>query len=165
MASDSVPLTRTIPTRKRSQEDMTRARLRLGPDAHPARFQPSERRLRQQRLRHGGERGGRLDVHRLRAGATFLIPFGSKFVLRADAFPQYTWYKELTERDQFGGRYKGSIYGFFNRMCVEVAGGYFQQYQQYSSEIDTQVFQRTTHRDGQGRRGADISSLALRAGA
>ena len=75
------------------------------------------------------------------AGATFLIPFGSKIVLQADAFPQYTWYNELSDRNEFGGRYNGSLYGFFNRMTVELQGASFQQYQSYSSEIDSPVFQ------------------------
>ncbi len=62
-------------------------------------------------------------------------------MLKADAFPQYTWYNELSDRNEFGGRYNGSLYGFFNRMTVELQGASFQQYQSYSSEIDSPVFQ------------------------
>ncbi len=140
--SDSVPLNRTIPAKEEIQNDMDRSRFRLG----PARVLPSFN------VWNAGYDSNVFGTNEdptgdwtlsVNAGATFLVPFGSKFVLRADAFPQYTWYKELSGRDEFGGRYDGSLYGFFNRMTVEITGGYFQQYQQYSTELDTFVFQNS----------------------
>ena len=140
--SDSVPLNRTIPAKEEIQSEMTRSKLRFG----PARVLPSFN------VWNAGYDSNVFGTNEdptgdwtlsVNAGATFLVPFGSKFVLRADAFPQYTWYKELSGRDEFGGRYDGSLYGFFNRMTVELTGGYFQQYQQYSTELDTFVFQNS----------------------
>jgi len=139
LGSDSVPLGRTITAKEEVEQEMGRARMKLG----PARVLPS---FRVWNAGYDSNVFGTTDpvadwTATVNAGATFLVPFGSKFVLRADAFPQYTWYHELNERDQFGGRYNGSLYGFFNRMTVEATGGYFQQYQQYSTELDTYVFQ------------------------
>ena len=116
-----MPLNRTIPAKEEVQDEMGRARMRLG----PARVLPSFN------VWNAGYDSNVFGTNEdpvgdwtlsVNAGATFLVPFGSKFVLRADAFPQYTWYKELTERDHFGGRYDGSLYGFFNRMTVELFG-------------------------------------------
>lgn len=140
LAADNVPLHRTIPERESVMGQMDHARLRLG----PMRILPSFN------VWNAGYDsnvfGTSVDpvgdwTATVNAGATFLIPFGSKIVLKADAFPQYTWYNELSDRDEFGGRYNGSLYGFFNRMTVELQGASFQQYQSYSSEIDSPVFQ------------------------
>ncbi len=140
LASDLVPLSRTIPERELVRDDMSRARLRLG----PVRILPS---INVWNAGYDSNVFGTSEdvvgdwTATVNAGARFLVPFGSKIVLRADAFPQYTWYNELNERDQFGGAYNASLYGFFNRLSAEIAGNYFQQYQTYSSEIDTLVFQ------------------------
>ncbi len=161
--SDSVPLNRTIPAKEEIQNEMTRSKLRFG----PARVLPSFN------VWNAGYDSNVFGTNEdptgdwtlsVNAGATFLVPFGSKFVLRADAFPQYTWYKELSGRDEFGGRYEGSLYGFFNRMTVEITGGYFQQYQQYSTELDTFVFQNSLRTGAKVDVDLTISSLALRVG-
>jgi hypothetical protein len=144
MTSDAVPLSRTIPDQEDVNEEMSRARMRLG----PIRLLPS---INVWNAGYDSNVFATSDnpvgdwTVSVNAGARFLVPFGSKFVLRADAFPQYTWYNELSERDEFGGRYAGSLYGFFNRMTMELAGGYFQQYQLYSTEVDTFVFQTSTN--------------------
>jgi hypothetical protein len=145
LASDSVPLSRTISDHEQVQNEMGRARMRLG----PIRILPSFH------VFNAGYDSNVFAVSEeddptaawtatVNAGAIFLVPFGSKIVLRARAFPQYTWYQDLPGRNQFGGQYTGSLFGFFNRMSVELRSAYFQQYQQYSSEIETFVFQRTT---------------------
>ena len=48
------------------------------------------------------------------------------------------------------------VYGFFNRMSVELTGGYFQQYQLYSSEVDTHVFQKSIN--GTAKVDVDLTS-------
>jgi hypothetical protein len=142
LLSDSVPLSRTVPEKEQVQDEMGRARMRLG----PARVLPS---FSVWNAGYDSNVFGTAENQvsdwtiSVNAGATFLVPLGNKFVFRADAFPQYTWWRELTERDRFGGRYNGSVYGFFNRMTVEFDGGYFEQYHLYSSEVDTQVFQKS----------------------
>ncbi len=140
LADDSVPLNRTIPEKELITEDMARARLRLG----PVRILPS---VSVWNAGYDSNVYGTSDnpvadwTFTINAGARFLVPFGPKFVFRADAFPQYTWYHELTDRDQFGGVYNASLYGFFNRLTTEFAGNYSQQYNRYSSEVDSLVFE------------------------
>lgn len=89
------------------------------------------------------------------AGARFIVPFGSKTYLRVDAFPRYVWYDQLTQRRQFGGVYEGSLFGFFNRMSVQLTGNDVEDYQTYSSELDTRVLQRS--HGGFGRVDLDLT--------
>lgn len=140
LADDSVPLNRTIPEKELISEDMSRARLRLG----PVRILPSFSvwNAGYDSNVYGTSENPVSDwTFTVNAGARFLVPFGPKFVFRADAFPQYTWYHKLTDRDQFGGVYNASLYGFFNRLTTEFAGNYAQQYNRYSSEVDSLVFE------------------------
>jgi len=138
-----VPLARTIPEKEVVDSEMSRSRFHLG----PIRLLPSI---------NVWNTGYDSNVYAtndpvaawtlsVNAGATFLIPFGSKIVLRADAFPQYTWYSGIAGRNQLGGQYSGSLYGFFNRMTAEVFGSYFQQYQRYSTEVDSLVFETSSN--------------------
>lgn len=60
----------------------------------------------------------------LAAGARLYVPVGSKTFLRLDALPEYTWYKHLGSRSQFGGRGQAAFLAFFNRMSVEISGTY-----------------------------------------
>jgi hypothetical protein len=147
LQSDTVPLRRTIPEHEQIDSDLSRARMRLG----PVRVLPSFR------IYNAGYDSNVFATSEdpvgdwtatVSAGARFLMPMGSKFYFRADGFPQYTWYAELTQRDKFGGIYNGSIYGFFNRMTVELRGDYTQTYRLYSSEVDSQVFQTSTTGSG-----------------
>ena len=143
LSSDSVPLGRTIPANEEIKDDLNRARMRLG----PMRIIPSFRVYNagyDSNVFATSEDPVAAWTATVAAGARFLMPMGSKFYFRADAFPQYTWYSNVSDRDRFGGIYDGSIYGFFNRMTVELLGSYNQSYQLYSSEVDSQVFQTTT---------------------
>jgi hypothetical protein len=60
----------------------------------------------------------------IRAGARFYVPFGSKTFLRLDALPEYTWYKDLSSRDQWGGRAQAAYLAFFNRLSLQLSGAY-----------------------------------------
>lgn len=89
------------------------------------------------------------------AGARFILPFGSKTFLRADAFPRYTWYDKLVDRRQFGGIYEGSLFGFYNHLSFQLTGTDVEDYRTYSSELDTRVVQRT--HAGYGRVDLDLT--------
>jgi hypothetical protein len=57
-------------------------------------------------------------------GARFLLPFGKKVYVQADALPQYSWYASEKDLRNFGGVYGGSAFVFFNRLSVEASGAY-----------------------------------------
>ncbi len=142
LTSDSVPLGRTIPERELVANDIARSRYHLG----PVRLLPGFA------VRNAGYDsnvfGTSTDVvgdwtATFSVGSRFLLPMGAKFVLVAEAFPEYTWYAELKQRDQFGGNYGGTLYGFFNRVTTEVTGRYTERYHIYSSEIESPVFTKT----------------------
>jgi hypothetical protein len=142
LTSDSVPLERTIPDRELVANDIARSRYHLG----PVRLLPGFA------VHNAGYDsnvfGTSTDVvgdwtATFSAGSRFLLPMGAKFVLVADAFPEYTWYATLKQRDQFGGNYTGTLYGFFNRVTTEVDARYSERYHLYSTEIESPVFTKS----------------------
>lgn len=154
IVSDVVPLDRIVPVEEEVKADMDSARFRLG----PIRLIPSIA------VTNAGYDSNVFATSEdvvsdwtatFRAGARFLVPFGSKVYLRADAFPQYTWYADLAERRFFGGEYTGSLYGFFNRLSVELSSAYYERYRIFSSELDSRVFGKTT--GGAGRIELEVS--------
>jgi hypothetical protein len=155
VSSDSVPQTRTIPEREEVEKDLDRARFRLGPVRILPAFYVSNAGY-DSNVFASAEDPVADWTATVKAGARFLVPFGSKVVLRADGFPAYTWYHELKDRDHFGGQYDGSLFGFFNRMTTELAVSYSESYRIYSSEIDSPVF--TTAKSGLGRFELELGS-------
>jgi len=89
------------------------------------------------------------------AGARFVAPIGSKIYLQGDALPEYTWYRELSNRRTFGGFYRGSVYGFFNRMSLQVSGYSVKSFTFLTSETETRVVQNT--KDGSAKLELDLS--------
>ncbi len=147
LASDSVPLGRTIPEQEAVANDIARARYHLG----PIRLLPA---FAVNNAGYDSNVFGTTDpvgdwTATISAGSRFLLPMGAKMVLVADAFPEYTWYATLTQRDQFGGNYGGTLYGFFNRVTTEFGARYTERFYIYSSEIESPVF--TKNEDGVAR--------------
>jgi len=142
IASDEVPLERTIPDRDVIKDDLDRSRFHLGPVRLLPGFFVTDAGYDSNVF--GTAENPVADwTFTIRAGTRFLLPMGSKFVFAGDAFPQYTWYHDLTERDEFGGIYNGSLFGFFNRLTTELTGFYSERYRIYSSEIDSRVFTKS----------------------
>lgn len=141
-----VPDDRTVSTKEEVDSDLQRARLRLGPVRLIPRIVVSD----------AGYDSNVLDTTipvadwtaTFALGLRFIVPLGSKMYIRADALPQYTWYDKLVERRFFGGTYRGSVLGFFNRMTVELTGESVETYRIYSTELDARVVHKT-----QGGRG------------
>ena len=79
----------------------------------------------------------------IRGGLRFLLPLGAKMYVRADALPQYTWYDKLAERRSFGGVGNASLFGFFNRMTLQLTGSGEQDFTLYSSELLARVLTKT----------------------
>jgi hypothetical protein len=147
-AQDEIPQGRIVPEHEEIEHDMARARLRLG----PLRLIPSLE------IYNAGYDNNVFATKSedavsdwtatVRGGLRFLLPVGSKFYVRADALPTYTWYDKLTDRRFFGGFYNGVLFGFFNRLSLAVAAGGDQTYRNYSSEFDSPVVNKNSFVSG-----------------
>jgi len=147
LISDDVPQVRTIPAKEEVDADMQAARFHLG----PIRMIPTIT------VRDAGYDNNVFGTtvnpisdwsFTVRGGLRFIVPFGTKIYLRAAALPEYTWYDKLEERRGFGGLYEASLYGFFNRMTVQLRGYDQETFVQYSSEVPTKVLTRTQDASG-----------------
>ncbi|HEY7573669.1 MAG TPA: hypothetical protein VIB08_00735, partial [Thermoanaerobaculia bacterium] len=151
LETDSVPFLRTIAPQEQIAAEVENARFHLG----PVRILPKII------LRNAGYDDNVTSVPEgqgekigdwtatLGLGARLILPAGSKVYLVGEAIPEYTWYLDLTERREWGGRYAGGVYGFFNRMTVEVYGNYTDGIAQATPETPTQV--RETGQGGVAR--------------
>jgi Putative beta-barrel porin 2 len=77
----------------------------------------------------------------VQAGAGLILPVGKNAFLRAGAFPEYTWYEQLTERRFFGGKYGGSVRVFANRLTLDASGDYSKTDVLFSSEAQTRAIE------------------------
>ncbi len=75
------------------------------------------------------------------AGVGFTYPVGRNVFLRANVFPEYTWYAQLRERRFFGGKYGGSVRVFANRLTLDASGDYSKTDVLFSSEAQTRVIE------------------------
>jgi hypothetical protein len=153
--SDTVPSERIVSEQEQVTADMQKSRLRLG----PVRILPS---FSVPQSGYNSNIFGSVEnpvggwLVSVSAGARFLVPFGSKMYLRVNAFPQYTWYPTIPERDSFGGTYDASLLGFFNHAFLELKGLATESYQIYSSELPGLALTKT--RGGSGNVEIRVSS-------
>ena len=140
LESDEVPRERTVPPKEEIDGMMTSSKLHLG----PIRLLPSVS------VTNAGYDSNVFSTPEnpvadwtatFVLGSTFLLPMGSKMYLLVDAFPHYTWYAKLSDRDRWGGTYDGAILGFFNRASFQIKGSDRQDYILYSSELPSYVFE------------------------
>lgn len=117
---------RTVPLREEVQRELESARFRVGPLRLLPKFVVRD--LGYNNNAFGADDGGRGDTTgTLGFGVRYVVPMGAKLFLRGDAVPEYTWYRELSERRFLGGTYRGSLLALFNRMSLEAAGSYTRQ--------------------------------------
>jgi hypothetical protein len=62
------------------------------------------------------------------------IPAGPKFVFALYALPEYVWWNDLSYLRGWNGKYGVGIFGYFNRVTMEVQAGDWRTQQFYSSE-------------------------------
>ncbi len=142
LTSDAIPQERTIPAKEQIDADLQRSRLRLG----PIRLLPS---ISLSNAGYDNNVFGSAEnpvsdwFFTIRGGLRFLLPLGAKMYFRADALPQYTWYDKLADRRTFGGVANASLYGFFNRMTLQLSGSGSQDFHLYSTELQSQVLTKT----------------------
>ena len=151
LASDEVPSERTIPAKEQIEADLQRSRLRLG----PIRLIPS---IAVSNAGYDNNVFGTPQdpvsdwTFTIRGGLRFLLPMAGKIYFRAEALPQYTWYDKLSDRRTYGGVANASLYGFFNRMTLELSGYGSRDFTPYSTELLSQVLTKSVG----GRAGAEV---------
>jgi hypothetical protein len=62
------------------------------------------------------------------------IPAGPKFVFGLYALPEYVWWNDLSYLRGWNGKYGVGIFGYFNRVTMEVQAGDWRTQQFYSTE-------------------------------
>ncbi len=72
-------------------------------------------------------------------GAHAYLPAGRKLILGLYALPEYVWWRDLADRRGWNGRGGAGLFGYFNRVTLEVQAGASRQQQYPSSEIEVPV--------------------------
>jgi hypothetical protein len=78
------------------------------------------------------------------AGLRGYLRTGPKLFWRAEAFPQYVWWREVASRRRLNGRYEAGVYGFFNHLTVEADAGAVDEQHIAHPEVLTPVSTRQT---------------------
>lgn len=73
------------------------------------------------------------------AGAHAYLPVGPKLIVGAYALPEYVWWHNLASRRGWNGRGGAGLFGYFNRLTLEVQAGVSRQQQYPSSEVEVPV--------------------------
>jgi hypothetical protein len=123
LTTDQVPWERTVPIKDEVRGEMERSRIELG----PVRVLPwiAVRNFGYNDNIYGSSEDPVGDwIATVGAGARLYVPVGSKTFLRMDALPEYTWYKHLGSRNQFGGRAQAQYLMFFNRLSADLTASY-----------------------------------------
>jgi hypothetical protein len=135
LTSDQVPRERIVPRTTQVEREIADSRYRLG----PLYLQP---RLVFRDFGYNDNVLGSADnpqsdwTATVAGGFRFITPMGRKLYLRGNALPEYTWYKELSDRRFVGGTYDAAFLALFNRMQVEVGGRSTHSISNVSSEVE-----------------------------
>ena len=84
------------------------------------------------------------------AGLRGYLPAGSKILFTAHALPEYVWWQDREEKRGLNGRYGLGVFGFFNRLTLELSQRRVEQQSFFSSEIQALTSSRN-----------DVSTLHL----
>ena len=135
LTSDLVPRERLVPLREQVEREVEQSRWQLGPIRVQPRFMIRDFGYNDNVT--GAAVNKVSDWTATAAGGVhWVIPMGSKLYLRGDAMPEYTWYRELTDRRFTGGTYNGSFLALFNRMSLEATGSTTRRISNVSSEVE-----------------------------
>jgi hypothetical protein len=123
LTSDTVPTQRTVPLREAVETQIEESRWQFG----PFRVEPS---LKLDNLGYNDNVFGvsedkeKVDDYTATVGLGIrsIAPLGGKTYLKIDAIPEYTWYKNLDYRRDFGYEVGGGLLALFNRMSIEASG-------------------------------------------
>jgi hypothetical protein len=73
------------------------------------------------------------------AGLTLFQPFSPRFTLVAQALPEYVWWKNESGRRLWNGRYGVGVFGYFNRLTLEVNGDKVRQQGYVNDQVQVPV--------------------------
>ena len=89
------------------------------------------------------------------AGLKAYLPVGENVVLAAHILPEYVWWRDNDQLSDWHYRYGAGVFGFFNRMTLEVKGHATEQQGYVSAELERLEVSRT--RGGDALVDIDIS--------
>jgi hypothetical protein len=72
----------------------------------------------------------------LGAGLTGIVPFGQKVFLTLEAIPQYVFWADQSNRNDFNQQFGARLHGFYNNLYLELGARRHDQVQVRSSEVD-----------------------------
>jgi hypothetical protein len=164
LATDQVPRERTVPVEDAVKQELASARYRLGPirilptlfvsnagyDSNVFGTPENCQQIPGCHETKTADWGASVS-----AGARLVAPVGAKMFAAGVILPEYTWYQKLASRRALGGLFKAFLYGFFNRMSIEVGGYSSKTFGPLSSETDTRIVEVAT--DGSARIELDLS--------
>lgn len=147
ISTEAPPRERTLPVAGQVEQDMARARFRLGPLRLLPFLAISDMGWTNNALVTSE---GQVDdvTASASAGAKLIVPFGQKMFLRGVVAPTYDWYYKAENLRSFGGSYSGEFLGLFNRLTFGAGGGYEERISTVSSEVARDVFNKTTTANG-----------------
>ncbi len=135
LRSDDVPRERTVSLAKAVREEADGARYRLGPVRLFPRISLSNAGYNNNVLGGSDTQEAVGDwTATVAAGLGYLVPFGSFVFVRGEAVPEYTWFKDLSERRAFGGTVSASVIALPNAFQLDVGGEYSRSTIFYSAE-------------------------------
>lgn len=76
------------------------------------------------------------------AGLRAHLPTGHSLFWTAHALPEYLWWADQDERNRLNGRYGAGVFGFFNRLTLELSGRRQEQLGVVSAELPQEVNNR-----------------------
>ncbi len=69
------------------------------------------------------------------AGLRGYLPAGTKVIFAAHALPEYVWWQDNEDKKGLAGRYGLGVFGYFNRLSLELSQRRLEQQGYFSSEI------------------------------
>ena len=78
-------------------------------------------------------------------GLVVLVPTGPKTVWTVEGGLEYSYWNDLDERSRAGGRAGAAVFGFYNRLRLELGGGLEETEQYASAELPQLLPFRTEH--------------------
>jgi hypothetical protein len=139
------------PATSRRQEietSLEEARFRLGPVRLAPWFGLSNVSYVNNVLADGGDDDTGDLTATLGAGLMLLVPTGPKTVWTVEGAIEHVYWNDLDERSRTGGRAGAAVFGFYNRLQLELGAG-LQETEQYASdELPQRLPFRTEHARG-----------------
>lgn len=76
------------------------------------------------------------------AGLRAYLPTGHSVFWAAHVLPEYTWWRDQSERSRLNGRYGLGMFAFFNRLTLQLTGRRQEQQSVVSAEVPAEVNNR-----------------------